>query len=226
VIEEHHLAVPRTARYYTLGVLGPQVTEVWFALHGYGQLGSAFARHCQPLEAPERVVVVPEALSRFYLGDHTRPAGPDSKIGASWMTREDRLHEIADYVQYLDRLYQWVFERVRREAVTVHVLGFSQGTASATRWLTRGEAHADRLILWGAPLPADLDPALDAGRLRHLEVVLVAGSQDEYLTAKVILGEERRLTEMGVRHRVLRFEGTHTLDAGALRELTGKRGTQ
>ncbi len=167
-------------------------------------------------------MVVPEALSRFYLGDHTRPAGPDTKVGASWMTREDRLTEITDYVQYLDRLYRTIFGRVKREAVTVHVLGFSQGTATATRWLTRGDAHADRLILWGAPLPVDLDPALDAGRLRQIELVLVAGEEDEYLTPKVLAKEENRLKEMGVRFRVVRFGGGHALDATVLQELAGR----
>jgi predicted esterase len=223
VTEEHHLIVSRTARYFTLGTIGPQVSELWFALHGYGQLGSAFARHCRPLEAPERLVVVPEALSRFYLGDHTRPAGPDAKIGASWMTREDRIHEIADYLRYLDQLYRSVLERLQRDAVSVHVLGFSQGTATATRWLTRGDARAHRLILWGAPLPADLDPALDAGKLKQLEVVLVAGDQDEYFTAKVLSAEEDRLRQMGTRYRVVRFAGGHALDARVLSELTGRQ---
>ena len=89
-----HLAVARNARYFTLGETGPAVDEIWFALHGYAQLAGAFARYCQPLAAPRRLVVVPEALSRFYLGDHTKPAGPDARIGASWMTREDRQADI------------------------------------------------------------------------------------------------------------------------------------
>jgi predicted esterase len=135
------------------------------------------------------------------------------------MTREDRLIEIADYVQYLDTLYDTIRARLRPDGVTVHVLGFSQGTATATRWLTRGKARADRLILWGAPLPADLDPALDAGRLRQLEIVLVAGTRDEYLTPKVLAGEETRLGQIGARYRVVRFDGGHAIDAPTLSRL-------
>lgn len=217
-ITEHHLSVPRTARYFTLGEPGPEVSEVWFGLHGYAQLGSGFARHCHALAAVHRLVVVPEALSRFYLGDHTVRAGPDSKIGASWMTREDREADIADYVEYLDRLYYHLVEQLVRETVTLHVLGFSQGTATAARWLARGRARAARLIVWGAPLPTDLDPA-DVDRLRECEIVLVAGSEDQYFTPKVLAGDEARLTRMGARFRTVRYEGGHALDAETLARL-------
>jgi predicted esterase len=223
-IAEHHLTVSRTARYFLLGASGPAVTEVWFALHGYAQLGSAFARHCLPLASAHRLVVVPEALSRFYLGDHTSPAGPDNKIGASWMTREDRLADIADYVRYLDLLYDTILDPLARERVVLHVLGFSQGTATAARWLTRGHARARRLIAWGAPLPSDLEPG-DADRLRHCEIVLVAGSEDQYLTPKVVAADEARLTRMGAPFRVVRYAGGHNLNPEVLKALAGGGGS-
>ena len=216
-IEEHHLTVARTARYFTLGETGATAEEIWFALHGYAQLAGAFARYCQPLADPRRLVVVPEALSRFYLGDHTKPAGPDARIGASWMTREDRQADIADYVQYLDLLYDDLLERSGGK-ISVHVLGFSQGTATATRWLARGRARADRLILWGAPMPSDLEPA-DFEKLRSVEIVLVAGSQDQYLTPKVLAADEARLTQAGARFRTVRYDGGHALDATTLKQL-------
>ena len=222
MIEEHHLDVPRSARYFTIGAAGPEITELWFALHGYAQLAESFARHCLPLQSTHRLVIVPEGLSRFYIGDHTRPATSDTRVGASWMTREDRLNEITDYVRYLDLLWRATLERLRG-TISLHVLGFSQGTSTATRWVTRGQARARQLILWGAPMPADLDPALDGGRLRDLEVVLVAGEEDGFVTPKVISREEERLTEMGIRHRLVRYRGGHALDAETLREVgTGK----
>jgi len=122
VIEQHHLAVSRTARYSTIGTQGDHVRDAWFVCHGYAQLAAAFARRFESLASPERLVVAPEALSRFYLGDHLRPAGPDAKIGATWMTREDRDIEIRDYVDYLDSLYDHVFRKVKRARARVHVL--------------------------------------------------------------------------------------------------------
>ena len=60
------LEVPRTARYYTVGDRGT-ARSVWLAVHGYGQLAGYFARHFAP-HAEGRLVVAPEALSRFYVG--------------------------------------------------------------------------------------------------------------------------------------------------------------
>src|SRR5690606_1787481 len=64
---EHHLTVPRSARYVVLGEPGPHVRTLWVALHGYGQLAARFARRCAPLASEHALVAVPEALSRFYL---------------------------------------------------------------------------------------------------------------------------------------------------------------
>src|SRR5688572_6736067 len=156
-MNEHHINVSKTARYYTLGTPSDQISDVWFVCHGYGQLASDFIKEFECIESPSRLIVAPEALSRFYLSDGTGFHGPDSKVGATWMTREDREAEIADYIAYMERLYDEIFRVVPRESAKVTVLGFSQGGATATRWLTRGRAKADRLQIWGSFLPADYD---------------------------------------------------------------------
>src|SRR6476620_6163302 len=103
--QERHITVKRTARYYLVGEMSPEVEDVWFACHGYGQLAADFAKEFEVIEDPKRLIVVPEALSRFYIPADSGFHGPDAKIGATWMTREDREVEIADYVAYLDDLY-------------------------------------------------------------------------------------------------------------------------
>ncbi len=100
---ERHIRVTRTARVQLLGNPGPLVGEIWFGCHGYGQLASDLARQLEVLHAPDRLVVVPEALSRFYLDPLDRRAS-ERRVGATWMTREDREAEISDYVSYLDTL--------------------------------------------------------------------------------------------------------------------------
>ena len=221
MIEEHHLAVSRTARYFTIGTPGASISDVWFVCHGYAQLAGPFARRFEALEAKERLVVAPEALSRFYLGDHLRPAGPDTKVGASWMTREDREKEIRDYVDYLDTLYDHVFRRVKRNRVRLSALGFSQGTATVSRWVAQGRARVDRLILWGGALAADADLTAARDRLSKLDLVLVIGSEDQYITPKVREAEEQRMRGAGLTYRVVTFAGGHEIDSGALRELAG-----
>src|ERR671916_364026 len=126
MIEEKHISVTRTARYYTLGapVMAPR--EIWFACHGYGQLAGYFARHFEAIDDGTRLIVVPEALSRFYFGDPRASRGIDSIVGATWMTREDREREIEDHVGYLDALYASIRRRRGRARAHVTVLGFSQ----------------------------------------------------------------------------------------------------
>src|SRR3546814_5982443 len=101
MIDEHSITVPRTARYYTMGEPQDQPRELWYVCHGYAQLGSRFIRRFAPLDDGTRLIVAPEALSRFYLEVKGRTHA-ESPVGASWMTREDRLSEIDDYVAYLD----------------------------------------------------------------------------------------------------------------------------
>lgn len=200
---EHHLSVRRTARYFTLGPAAATAREVWIVLHGYGQLAARFLRGFASLDDGARCIVAPEALSRFYA-----ETGRNDKIGASWMTREDRLAEIDDYVRYLDALHD---EVMRGAGVPVTVLGFSQGTATAARWLAQGEVRAGRLILWGGEVPPDLDLGAARQRWEKTDVTLVVGSEDQYITPKALSRDEQRLREHGISFRVERFDGGHEI---------------
>ena len=86
--QEHHLNVNRTARYYTIGDLENKPNEVWFVLHGHMYLAKQFIRYFRVLETDRRLIVAPEGLSRSYVNHKER------RVGASWMTKEDRLNEI------------------------------------------------------------------------------------------------------------------------------------
>ncbi|MGH7673057.1 MAG: alpha/beta hydrolase [Gemmatimonadales bacterium] len=216
-MQEHHLPVTRSARYFTLGDPGPALREVWVVLHGYGQLAARFLRHFEPLDDGTRLIAAPEGLSRFYLTES--PA--ERRVGASWMTREDRLAEIDDYLRYLDAVYADVLRPFDRSRVKITALGFSQGTATVCRWAALGFARVDRLIVWGGEVPPDLDLAREpaAGRLPALSLSLVYGDRDELFTPKVIAATEARLREHGIPYALVPFAGGHEIDAATLRRL-------
>jgi predicted esterase len=136
------------------------------------------------------------------------------------MTREDRLADIADYVRYLDALGAELL-RDRSGGAGIVVLGFSQGTATAARWLAQGAVRAGHLILWGGEVPPDLD--LAAARERwggmRMRLTLVAGSADPYITPKILARDEARLRAHGVDYRVERFTGGHEIVPEVLRRV-------
>jgi predicted esterase len=201
----HSVQVTRTARVATLG--SPRSAAVWWVgLHGYGQLAADFAASVEPIVAPDRCVVAPEGLSRFYVD------GLDAheKVGASWMTREARAHEIEDYVAYLDAAVQHL--RPDGHDPSIRVLGFSQGAATASRWALLGETTVDRLVLWGGAPAHDLDLAAHADRLRALDLTMVVGTEDPHVTAERREAVRRQLARHDVPVTVHTFEGGHRLD--------------
>lgn len=218
---EHAIAVPRTARYYTLGPTHGFPRELWFVCHGYGQLAGRFIEQFASLDDGTRLIVAPEALSRFYLDAIPERRNQHTpRVGATWMTREDRLAEIADYVVYLDHLASEMKHHLAGASPRVVVLGFSQGAATVSRWLAASELRADQLVLWGGSIPPELDLAAWADRLQGAHITLVAGESDEYATPKVVAGEAERLSAAGVEFTLQRFVGGHSIDDDALEALS------
>jgi predicted esterase len=220
-IGERHLRVGRTARLFFLGEPGNGTRELWIACHGYGQLAASFAPALEPLRAPDRVVVAPEALSRFYLDDPAKRHGPDSPIGASWMTREDREREITDYVDYLDAVVDAVVAETPRN-VRITGLGFSQGAATICRWAALGRSRLARVVVWGGTLPQDLPSGNGAALFRGADVVLVGGRKDKLATPESLERDKVWLTERSIPVRLLWHEGGHSLSSSLLREIAAQ----
>jgi predicted esterase len=211
----HTLEVPRTARCATLGALDAPVW--WVVLHGYGQLAADVAAAARPLVAAERAVVAPEGLSRFYVD------GLDTheQVGASWMTREMREPEIRDYVRYLDALVSRLAPSDNRP--TIRLLGFSQGAATASRWAVMGDTPVDRLVLWGGAPAHDLDLASHAAALRTMDLTLVAGTDDPYVSPERRAAVQDRLDRHDIPVSVRTFDGGHHLNTTALQALVEPR---
>ena len=86
------ITVEKTARYITLG--NKEKADVLIvALHGYGQLSAYFSKNFSKLDQ-RYFIVIPEGLSRFYL------SGTCGRVGASWMSKEERLWDIRDNLNY------------------------------------------------------------------------------------------------------------------------------
>ena len=199
---ERHLKVQRTARYHQLG--DPATARaIWIVVHGYGQLARYFLNSFTDL-AVDRSIIAPEGLNRFYTDE------AHQRVGATWMTREDREHEIADHVAYLDALHTSIVLEVGD--LPLGVLGFSQGVATVARWITMGHVRPHRLVLWGGSLPPELTKQQLANALASTQVDLVHGKHDELVPASILRNNEACLQRSGIAVRCHEFPGGHRLD--------------
>jgi predicted esterase len=206
------------ARYYKLGAITSQTKKVWFVIHGYGQLAQYFIKKFSVLEDSETCIISPEGLSRFYLEDVTkRSQSGNNKVGATWMTRENRLMDIENYLTYLNGIY--LKEIPVSYAGQVTLLGFSQGGATVSRWALDGKVNFHRLILWAGLFPNDMDFDKGTSLFKDKEVIEVYGDQDPFLTDDR-LGEMKDLNKkLNLEPTLVQFKGGHEIDQQTLLQL-------
>ena len=204
-MKEHFLKIEKTARYYSLGDCSASVKHVWFVLHGYGQLGKYFIRNFEALESPERLIIAPEAPNRFYLD------GTGGRVGATWMTKEERLRDIDDYCLFLNTLSAQIISRLNTD-VKIHVFGFSQGVATAFRWANNYQGKPlNALHAWAGTFPPDIDYRLNKEKFNALNISLHFASHDKYISAEKADEIISQLKEMNIRVKRNDFEGEHKI---------------
>lgn len=207
------IAITKTARYFISGTISEKTKTIWIVLHGYSQLAGEFIGYFNPLSSESAFIIAPEALNKFYV------KGFEGRVGATWMTREDRESEIIDYVGYLDSVYDEVIRYGLLGSVKINVLGFSQGTAAACRWITKGKSKIDRLILWGGGIPQDVDLITHRELLNSIELTFILGDKDEFVPEEQLIKQIDLLTGNEIKYKVLRYTGKHEINSAVLRQL-------
>lgn len=210
--EPQFITIQKTARYYLSGPLSHNFKHVCFVLHGYGQLVPYFICHFEELQREDTLFIAPEGLHRFYL------EGSRGRVGASWMTKEDRLNDIKDYCSYLDQLYSHFSETING-AETVGLFAFSQGVATACRWLTATTRHFDYLINYAGAFPPDLDHKAAISKMKNLPVHMLVGDEDEYISLEKFEDHLAEIRSLGFEVKSQTFEGKHKLYQPVLKGL-------
>jgi len=211
VTEIRHIEVPKTARLSTIGN-AEKPSRIWIVLHGYGQLTPYFIQKFQPLADKGNFVVAPEGLNKFYLN------GYNGRVGATWMTKDERENDIADNTRYLNAVYQAVTQEFDG-AVPVSVLAFSQGVATASRWLANSDVKVDQFIAWAGSIPPDMDWKPFANRMNSMKLHYVFGRKDEFFDEDKIMRNLHLWKDVGISCDMDFFEGVHDIDQPTLEKI-------
>ncbi len=205
-----HLNIQQHARIATLGDAA-DVEQIWLVLHGYGQLAHYFIRKFNAHQSPHCLFVAPEGLHRFYLSGHS------GRVGASWMTKEDRLTDIANNNTYLNTV--WQHYRHLFPKANINVLGFSQGAATTVRWFCQSNETPQHLIIWAGSFPEDLNWFEDIPKLNRSKLTFAFGNDDPFFTEETLKQRLDTLHDKGLQFTVVRFEGKHDIDSETLASL-------
>lgn len=208
---QHEIKVSRTAHYHTIGEGNTDVTTIWFVLHGYGYMAKYFIKKFNPIATDNNLIIAPEGLSKFYLNG----VGYDGKMGASWMTADNREDEIEDQINYLNQLYDVVVKKHPR--AKINVVGFSQGGATASRWIADGKAKCDNIILWSSAFPEDLDLK---SLPKQSNTFVLFGDDDKYINEQQIKDYEAFLDAKVFDCKLIKFIGKHDIPKNVLLEQT------
>jgi predicted esterase len=210
------LPTVKTGRLYTLGNTR-QPSRIWIALHGYGHLASYFIRKFAALDNGKNLVVCPEGLHRFYLNGH------NGRVGASWMTKEAREDDIADNMSWLNTIENNILSSYPDAQVVL--LGFSQGAATAFRWLAKKNQPITFFVNYASQIPPDIDIKAVLNSLVSTAVFFVCGDSDEFMGEDERDAQLQLLSESGKKVLAMGFNGGHIIDSTTLLNLNSQMDT-
>lgn len=165
--------------------------------HGYKQNAAVHLDVLRRIAGPRPLGLISiQGLHRFY--------AKDGDVVASWMTKEDREHAIADNIEYVGRVLTAVADEAGITRPMIYV-GFSQGVAMAFRAAAFVQRPCDGLIALASDVPPDVAP-LAATLPRTL---LGRGDRDEVYSAGQAAKDLGVLRAAGVRVEAHVFGGGH-----------------
>lgn len=205
-VKEHHFRITKTARFCTVGL--ENSPNLLFVLHGYGQLATRFISKFNDLVDKGYYVVAPEGLHRFYVKGH------EGFVGASWMTKEERSTDIADYIHYLNSLYDNIMAINQYQSVSI--IGFSQGVATAFRWIADGHVKPKQFVIASGVIPPDLDLALDKEDFENIKLTYITGDDDPFKDHDEVARELGRMNQHGLSVEQMVFRGGHRIDCKSI----------
>lgn len=207
------LQIEKKARYFQLGNPGNDTSIVWVVLHGYGMLSEFFIQKFKKLENKNTLILAPEALNRFYIDTNY------GRVGASWMTKDERQDDIKENIKYLNSLMDQIIKEIGHNRFKINVLGFSQGGATACRWLFKSGLKFENLIMWAGDIPKDTLTEENRLKWNDMNTHLVMGKKDELINEEMKAKFLKLVTEYKLDYKLTLYDGDHRIYPDVLMEL-------
>jgi len=183
--QQKQVSYHTTNTYETLNNFTDKTKNIWIVLHGIGYLSKYFIKYFEGLNADENYIIAPQAPSKYYLKNEYK------YVGASWLTKENRVLETDNVLTYLDAVH--AAEEFPKDCDLI-VFGFSQGVSIATRWIASRKIPCRQIVLYAGGIPKELTPEdFDFINYEETQVSVIIGDKDQYLTAEVLKYENERI---------------------------------
>jgi len=208
---EKKVSYTTTNTYHTLNSYSSTTKNVWLVFHGMGYLSRYFVRYFSELSSEENFIIVPQAPSKYYMGEKFK------HVGASWLTRENTVEETQNILTYVDAVFN---SEKPKEIPNLIVLGYSQGVSIATRWLASRKIQCNQLILHSGGIPTELQ-AKDFEYLNEsTSVIYLYGDKDQYITEAKKTEESLKGSKLfGNRLKIEVFDGIHEINTHFINQL-------
>ena len=207
------LEVEKTARYFQIGSAHNEISTVWIVLHGYGMLSEFFIQKFDQIKDKNTLIIAPEALNRFYIDTNY------GRVGASWMTKEERQTDIDENIKYLNGLMNIINKEIGHNRFKINVLGFSQGGATACRWVFSSDVKIENLIMWAGDIPKDTLTEENKLKWTGINTHLVMGKKDELINENMKAKFLKLVTDYKLDYKLTLYDGDHRVYTDVLKEL-------
>ncbi|MEQ9424737.1 MAG: hypothetical protein RJQ09_09990 [Cyclobacteriaceae bacterium] len=202
------------APYYTFGKLDNDTTTLWLACHGQGQLGEYFVKKFERFESQNHYGIVLQGLNKHYLDLYGK------RIGATWMTRHDRLTDLQNQRSYFTRVFETELASLNLTSYNINLVGFSQGVSAIARLLFHLKIPFNNLVLWAGGFPPELPGSDNTFIPADGKVIVAIGDNDQYYNEKNYQDNLALIEQtFPLKPKVHIYNGDHRLDPDVLEEL-------
>lgn len=211
------LKVEKAAHYMAYGNPGLNTTHIWLACHGYAQNFQAFGEAFQLLDPDEHFVLIPSGMSHFY------GKGFRGNVVSSWMTSFEREDEIEAYVSFFNQMFYELFDtHTFDHKVKMMGFGFSQGTATISRYAAIGRFSFDQLVLCGGRLAKEIIDGDLLFKQATPKIHSFYGDKDPFLNEEKLNEQELKLKVNEIPFKNVFINAKHDWGVPYLRQVLEK----